>query len=99
MRQRGLELKVGFLILLSAAILGGFLVVLGNFSSGPGIRIYLDFDYVGSLHAGAPVKLSGIKVGKVKDVELIGGRIDPRIGKRVQVRVTAWVEARVHDSI
>src|SRR6185436_16245617 len=35
----------------------------------------------------------------VKAVELHGGQLDPAIGKRVQVRVTAWVEDRVADAI
>jgi phospholipid/cholesterol/gamma-HCH transport system substrate-binding protein len=99
MRERGLEFKVGLLILVSSAILVGFIVVLGNFSLRSGFTIYVDYDYVGSLQSGAPVKLSGIKVGKVKAVELFGGKEDPAIGKRVQVRVTAWVEDRVADSI
>jgi phospholipid/cholesterol/gamma-HCH transport system substrate-binding protein len=99
MRERGLEFKVGLLILVSSAILVGFIFILGNFSLHGGFTIHLDYDYVGSLQAGAPVKLSGIKVGKVKAVELFGGKEDPAIGKRVQVRVTAWVEDRAADSI
>ncbi|HEY4239220.1 MAG TPA: MlaD family protein [Kofleriaceae bacterium] len=100
MRERGLEFKVGLLILVSSAILVGFIFILGNLSLRSGFEIHLDFDYVGALQAGAPVKVSGIKVGKVEDVELWGGREDPALGgKRVQVRVTAWVEDRVRDSI
>jgi phospholipid/cholesterol/gamma-HCH transport system substrate-binding protein len=100
MRERGLEYKVGLLILISSAILIGFIFVLGNFSLSSGFKIYVDYDYIGSLQAGAPVKVSGIKVGKVADVEFIGGKPDAKVGgKRVQVRVTAWVEDRVRDSI
>src|SRR5688572_14439613 len=99
MRERGLEFKVGLLILISSAILVGFIFVLGNFSLRSGFTIHVDFNYVGSLQPGAPVKVSGIKVGKVKDVEFIGGKVDPAINKRVQVRVTAWIEDRVRDSI
>ncbi|HET7502886.1 MAG TPA: MlaD family protein [Kofleriaceae bacterium] len=99
MRERGLEFKVGLLILLSSAILVGFLVVLGNYSLSSGFTISVDYDYVGSLQPGAPVKLSGIKVGKVRSVELFGGKPDPAIHQRVQVRVTAWVEDRVADAI
>jgi len=99
MRERGLEFKVGLLIVVSSAILVGFLFVLGNFSLRSGFTIDADFAYVGSLQPGAPVKLSGIKVGKVKAVELFGGKEDPAIHKRVQVRVTAWVEDRVADAI
>lgn len=99
MRERGLEFKVGLMIVASTSILLGFLFILGNYSLSPGFTLHLDFDYVGSLQAGAPVKLSGIKVGKVAAVELHGGRPDPAIGKRVQVRVTAWLEDRVADAV
>ncbi len=99
MRERGLEFKVGLLILISTAILVGFVFILGNFSLRSGFEIRLDYDYIGSLQPGAPVKVSGIKVGKVKKIEFIGGAIDPEIKQRVQVRVTAWVEDRVSDSI
>jgi phospholipid/cholesterol/gamma-HCH transport system substrate-binding protein len=100
MRERGLEYKVGLLILVSSAILIGFIFVLGNFSLRSGFQIQVDFDYIGSLQEGAPVKVSGIKVGKISEVEFLGGNPDPKVGgKRVQVRVTAWVESRVHDAI
>jgi phospholipid/cholesterol/gamma-HCH transport system substrate-binding protein len=99
MRERGLEWKVGLLILISSAVLVGFLFVLGNFSLRSGYSIHVDFDYVGSLQPGAPVKVSGIKVGKVTDVELRGGAVDAELGKRVQVRVTAWIEDRARDGI
>src|SRR5215468_10007931 len=98
-RPAALEYKVGLLILVSTGILIGFLFVLGNYSLSSGFTIQVDYDYVGSLQAGAPVKLSGIKVGKVKAVELYGGTQDPAIGQRVQVRVTAWIEDRAADAI
>ena len=99
MRERALEFKVGLLILVASAILVGFIFVLGNYSLRSGFRIYVDFDYIGSLQDGAPVKVSGIKVGKVTDVEYVGGQVDPKLGERVQVRVTVWIEERVRDSI
>jgi phospholipid/cholesterol/gamma-HCH transport system substrate-binding protein len=99
-RERGLEFKVGLLILISSAILLAFVFILGNFSLRSGFKIYVDYDYIGSLQPGAPVKVSGIKVGKVEAVEFWGGKEDPKLGgKRVQVRVTVWIEDRVRDSI
>ena len=98
-RERGLEFKVGLLLLVSSAILVGFVFVLGNFSLRSGFSIYVDFDYIGSLHDGAPIKISGIKVGKVEDIEFLGGKLDEQTGKRTQVRVTAWIEDRAHESI
>lgn len=99
MRERGLEFKVGLLILISSAILVGFIFVLGNFSLRSGFHLYVDYDYIGALQPGAPVKVSGIKVGKVSDVEFFGGKQDPQLHQRVQVRVTAWIEDRVKDAI
>ena len=97
--ERGLEFKVGLMILISTAILAGFIFVLGNFSLRSGFKIYVDFDYIGSLQPGAPIKVSGIKVGKVEDVTFLGGKLDAKTNRRVQVRVTAWVEDRVKDAI
>src|SRR5438874_1696656 len=99
MRERALEFRVGLLILVSSVILVGFIFVLGNFSLRSGFTLQVDYDYVGSLQPGAPVKVSGIKVGKVESVEFLGGQLDDKLGKRVQVRVTAWIEDRAHDSI
>jgi phospholipid/cholesterol/gamma-HCH transport system substrate-binding protein len=98
-KERGLEWKVGMLVLVSGAILLAFVFVLGNFSLHSGFTLKLDYDYVGSMQAGAPVKVSGIKVGKVTDIEFLGGKEDPQTKQRVQVRVTAWLEDRAHDSI
>ncbi|HEY5926460.1 MAG TPA: MlaD family protein [Kofleriaceae bacterium] len=98
-RERGLEFKVGVLLVVSSAILLLFIFVLGNFSLRSGFTIHADFDYVGSLKPGAPVKVSGIKVGKVEEVAFWGGRQDAKLGDRVQVRVTVWIEDRVRESI
>lgn len=98
-RERGLEFKVGLLIAISSAILVGFIFVLGHFSLSSGFTLQVDYDYIGALQPGAPVKISGIKIGKVTDVEFRGGAVDPKLGKRVQVRVTAWIEDRAAGSI
>src|SRR5215831_17081889 len=98
-KERGLELKVGALVLVAAALLVGFLVVLGNVSLSSGWRFYVDFDFSGNIQPGAPVKVSGIKVGKVESVDFWGGKMDPQVGRRVQVRLKVWVEDRVKESI
>jgi phospholipid/cholesterol/gamma-HCH transport system substrate-binding protein len=99
MNERGLEFKVGLLILVAGAILVGFIFVLGNFSLRPGFEIAVDYDYIGSLQPGAPIKVAGIKVGKVGEIEFRGGALEPGTGRRVQVRVHAWIEDRARESI
>jgi phospholipid/cholesterol/gamma-HCH transport system substrate-binding protein len=98
-RMRSLQLKVGALIVVSLLLLGGFVVLLGNFSLRGGYPIRVDFDFSGNLQSGAAVKISGIKVGKVEDVRFMGGALDAETGRRVQVRVIAFVENRVRDAI
>lgn len=99
MRDRGLELKVGLLIVGALVILGGFIFVLGNFSLRKGFTIHVDYAFSGNIRPGAPVKVSGIKVGKVEDVRYMGGVVDEKTGERVYVRLDVWIEERVHDSI
>ncbi|MEZ4366993.1 MAG: MlaD family protein [Kofleriaceae bacterium] len=99
MAERALEFRVGLLIAVAAAILVGFLFVLGNFSLSSGYTIHVDYEFVGNLQEGAPIKVSGIKVGKVERISFQGGRLDPAVGRRVQVRVDAWIEDRARDSI
>lgn len=100
MRERGLEFKVGLLILVSSAILIGFIFILGNFSFRSGFTIKVDYNYIGALQPGAPVKVSGIKVGKVEHIDFLGGKPDPKLdNQRVQVRLTVWIEDRVRDAI
>jgi phospholipid/cholesterol/gamma-HCH transport system substrate-binding protein len=99
MRERGLEFRVGLLLLVALAVLVGFVVVLGSFSLRSGFTMYVDYDYVGNLQAGAPIKVSGIKVGKVKELAFHGGVMDPRTQRRVQVRLEAWIEDRARESI
>lgn len=99
MRDRGLEFKVGVLIVGALAILGAFIFILGNFSLGKGYWLYVDYDFSGNIQPGAPVKVSGIKVGKVEDVIFFGGKIDPKTNRRVQVRLKVWVQDRVKETI
>jgi phospholipid/cholesterol/gamma-HCH transport system substrate-binding protein len=99
MRERAIEVRVGMLIVAGVALFIAFIFVLGNFSLHSGYTLYVDYDFSGNVQAGAPVKVSGIKVGRVEEVQFLGGKVDPKTGRRVQVRVELWVEDRVKDSI
>lgn len=99
MRSRAIEFKVGLLILAALAIFAAFIFLLGNFSLRSGFTFEVNYRYAGSIKPGAQVKLAGIKVGKVEDVEFVGGELDEKSGKRVYVRLQVWVENRARDSI
>jgi phospholipid/cholesterol/gamma-HCH transport system substrate-binding protein len=99
MRDRSIEFKVGLLILVGLVVFGGFIFILGNFSFSSGYTLHVDYGFSGNIQPGAPVKVSGIKVGKVEDVEFLGGKVIEKSGRRVQVRLEVWVEDRVKDTI
>jgi phospholipid/cholesterol/gamma-HCH transport system substrate-binding protein len=98
-RDRSIEFKVGLLILVGMVVFGGFIFILGNFSFSSGYTLYVDYGFSGNIQPGAPVKVSGIKVGKVEDVEFLGGKVIDKSGRRVQVRLEVWVEDRVKDTV
>jgi phospholipid/cholesterol/gamma-HCH transport system substrate-binding protein len=98
-RDRGLEIKVGAMILGALVLLGVFVFVLGNFSLSGGYTLQVTFRYSGNIHPGAPVKVSGIKVGKVKDIIFEGGKLDPKTGERVYVRLSVWLENRTKETV
>jgi len=98
-KENDLELKVGALILGALAILGVFFYALGNFSLGPGYAFYVDYRFSGNIQPGAPVKVSGIKVGRIDEVQFLGGKLDEKTGRRVQVRLKVWVQERVKETI
>jgi phospholipid/cholesterol/gamma-HCH transport system substrate-binding protein len=98
-QERSIEVKVGALILVSLAILGGFILIMGGLSFEKTYTVYVDFDNPGGLQSGAAVRIAGVKVGSVKQLEFQGGKIDPRTGRRVLVRANVAIEQRVKDAI
>jgi phospholipid/cholesterol/gamma-HCH transport system substrate-binding protein len=99
MSKRALQIKVGILVTVSFLILGAFIFILGNYSFGSGFNVYVDFDFVGNLTAGAPVKIAGIKMGRVESIEFMGGKYDENVKRRVFVRVKLWVNDKARESV
>ncbi len=99
-KETAIEVKVGLLVLLSVAILAGFVLLLGDCSvGGKAYTFSVDFDNAAGLKPGAPVKLSGIPVGKVNSVRFMGGGTDPELGRPVYVRAELQVNDEFRDAI
>lgn len=99
MSERSLEIRVGLLLAAALAVLAGFIIALSTLRIGDGYTLWADYDFSGNIRAGAPVRVSGVDVGRVDDVIFIGGDVDPETGERVQVRLEVWLEDRVRDTI
>jgi phospholipid/cholesterol/gamma-HCH transport system substrate-binding protein len=97
--ERSIEVKVGVLILVSVGILAAFILLMGGLSFQATYTLYVDFDNPGGLQAGAPVRIAGVKVGKVDQLEFRGGAIDPQTQRRVLVRAKLSIEEKVKDAV
>jgi phospholipid/cholesterol/gamma-HCH transport system substrate-binding protein len=98
-QEKSIEVKVGVLILVSLGILAAFVLVMGGLSFEKTYTVYVDFDNPGGLQSGAPVRVAGVKCGKVSELQFMGGKIDPKTNRRTLVRAKLAVEQRVRDSI
>lgn len=88
--SRTFELKVGTFILVGIAI--GFLIVfsIGDINlSKTGYNITITFDFASGIGSAAPVRLAGVRVGKVDSVKVVYSEQD----KRSHAEVHAWIES------
>lgn len=96
---RSIEVKVGILILTAVGLLAAFILVMGGLNFQPTYSIFVDFDNPGGLQSGAPVKIAGVKVGKLGEIQF-RGEVNPTTGKRdALVRIDARIEKRYQKSI
>ena len=93
------ETKVGLLFLVTLALLIGFAYFLGVLNPW-GSRNTLDvmYNFAGGIEEGSPVRVMGIKVGKVRKIEF-----DPNFkmdsGEEVKLRVQIEIERKAWTSI
>ena len=99
MGQRSIEVKVGVLILVALGLLGGFIVIMGGLSFEPTYTVYVDFENPGGLQAGAPVKIAGVKVGRVSEMQFRGGRLDAEKQPAAPIRLVVKIEKQYQDAI
>lgn len=96
---RSIEVKVGILILSALGLLFAFILIMGGVNFQPTYSVYVDFDNPGGLQTGAPVKVAGVKIGKISNITFRGG-IDQKTGKREPlVRLSVQIERRYQSSV
>ncbi len=100
MKERSIEVKVGLLILVALGLLAAFVLVMGQISLQPKFTVFVDFDNPGGLAAGSAVRIAGIKVGKIDEIQYRGGERNPVTQKREPlVRVKVSLEKRYHQAV
>ncbi|WIG97445.1 MlaD family protein [Myxococcus sp. SDU36] len=86
MDERRLELKVGALVLSTIMGVLVLLWLMGELKLGSETGLAVDFGHTGNVVEGAPVKLGGVQVGRVQDIELQPERRDAQ-GRPLPVRM------------
>ena len=99
MNQRSIEIRVGALIIVAVGLLAAFAVLMTGWTFQPTITVFVSFQNPGGLTAGAPVRISGVKVGRVTEIEFLGA-LDRRPGPTEGlIRASAKIEKRYAGSI
>ncbi len=96
--DRRRAVRVGLAFLASVAVLLALLIVTGPLAIVQGSTVRVDFAYCGPIKPGAAVRLSGVVVGVVHDVELLLGQ-DHAAGPDKMVRVAAKIEPRAMGAL
>jgi phospholipid/cholesterol/gamma-HCH transport system substrate-binding protein len=77
MSSLSLEVRVGTFVLAALAVMVALIMALGDFRLTPGFEVHADFAYAGGLQEGAPVRVSGIQVGKVTGLSILDEGAEP----------------------
>jgi phospholipid/cholesterol/gamma-HCH transport system substrate-binding protein len=97
--QRSIEVKVGILILTAAGLLAAFILIMGGINFQPTYSLSVDFDNPGGLQTGAPVKIAGVKVGKISEIHFRGGIVNDAGKREPLVRLKVDIEKRYQKSL
>lgn len=89
-----LELKVGIFVFIGLVILVMFVLMIGDFRLiNPGYVFKVSFGFANGVKVNAPVRLSGVEIGEVKDIEITYDSVN----KKSKALIEVWVrkEARI----
>lgn len=93
------ETKVGLLALLSLVLVFVFASMMGLFSFMSQTReLNVMYNYAGGIEEGSPVRVMGIKVGKVKSIQFTPEYKSPN-GEEVKLRITVAIDQKAWGSL
>ncbi|WP_300003133.1 outer membrane lipid asymmetry maintenance protein MlaD [uncultured Cedecea sp.] len=89
MQTKKLEVWVGFFVLVALAAVVFLCLKVANITSlrsEPTYKIYATFDNIGSLKVSSPVRLGGVVIGRVDDIQLDPKTYLPRVTLDIETR-------------
>src|ERR1700755_3280535 len=94
------QLKVGLLFFLSVVLMVGFAFALGTiqpFSNSYELKIA--YNFAGGIEVGSPVRVMGIKVGKVRSIEFVPDFKLPESGQEVKLMITVSIDKKAGPTV
>jgi phospholipid/cholesterol/gamma-HCH transport system substrate-binding protein len=92
MKSRAKEFWVGCLVLLAVALVlvfGWLMGVVGSFTRE--VRYSVEYGFAGGVEVGSPVRVSGVKVGKVERIEFLPQNVASKREDRATLRLVVTV--------
>lgn len=94
------QTKVGIIVLVSAVMVVAFALALGSFQPFQSSRdLRVAYNFAGGIDVGSPVRVMGIKVGKVKSIDFEPTFKMPESGEEVKLIVTISVSKEAWPTV
>jgi len=95
-KKVNIEIKVGIFVFMAILGIIGFIFTQTKAGKWAGYEINVLFDYVSGLEVGSPVRVSGVRVGEVKKIEILYDTI-PKVS--VKLRIHPDIKIGRHSKI
>jgi len=93
------ETKVGLLFTLAVVVVIGFAWLLGAVNPfANGFEVNIQYNFAGGIEVGSPVRVMGIKVGKVEKIIFMPEQKDAQ-GNEVKLRVVISIDKKAKETI
>ncbi len=92
--------KVGILFIITLLLIIGFALALGAiqpFSNANELKIA--YNFAGGIEVGSPVRVMGIKVGKVKSIDFVPDLKMPGTGEEVKLLITVSIDKKAWPTV
>jgi len=101
-KEYSTEIKVGALVFVALVLAAVFLWLLGDYTPiGRTYNIYVTYNFAGGVELGTPVRLSGVKVGKVTHISFLppgtGGAAGSDVSLKLKLNISKTAEQRIRE--